>query len=179
MALFEGMKFQHYLVYSLPFLAALAAISVGEFWQRRSMRMPLCAALTIAIGIQCAGVFHHFVKNPLRTEFLPVAHWIQANLAPEDSVIAPAELGYVLGFGASLSDDVRLGFYTHLKPRFIVTSGWYRAWAENSARREPAAFDHIRNTLGNEYRRVLEQGEYIVYERRDDITSGSEERREP
>jgi hypothetical protein len=173
------MKFQHYLVYSLPFLAALAAIAVGEFWQRHSMRIPLCAALAIAIGIQSAGVFHHFVQNPLRTKFLPVAHWIQGNLAPQDSVIAPAELGYVLGFGASLSDDVRLGFYTHLKPRFIVTSGWYRAWVDNSARREPAAFDHIRNTLGNEYRRVLEQGEYIVYERRDDITSGSRERHEP
>ncbi len=179
MALFEGMKFQHYLVYSLPFLSALAAIAVGELWQRHSMRIPLCAALAIAIGIETTGVLHHFVRNPLRTDFLPIADWVQANLAPQDSVIAPAELGYVLGFGGFLSDDVRLGLYTHLKPRFIVTSGWYRAWADNAASREPAAFNHIRDTLGNEYRRVLEHGEYIVYERRDDIAAGSGERQKP
>lgn len=179
MGLFEGMKFQHYLVYSLPFLTAFAAIAVGELWQRHSMRIPLCAALTIAIGFQTAGVLHRVVRNPLHTEFLPVARWAQANLAPQDSVIAPAELGYVLGFGGSLSDDVRLGLYTHLKPRIIVTSGWYRAWADSSASREPAAFNHIRDTLGNEYQRVLEHREYIIYERRDDIAAGNEERREP
>jgi 4-amino-4-deoxy-L-arabinose transferase-like glycosyltransferase len=179
MALFEGMKFQHYLVYSLPFLTALAAMTAGELWQRHSVRMPLCAALTFAIGIQSAGALHHVAGNPLRTEFLPVARWVQVNLAPGDRVIGPAELGYVLGFGSSLADDVRLGLYTQMKPRIIVTSSWYRAWAENSARREPAAFNHIGNTLGNEYRRVLEQGEYIVYERRDDSGAGSEKRREP
>jgi hypothetical protein len=179
MALFEGMKFQQYLVYSLPFLTALAAMAAGELWERHSMRIPLCAALTFAIGIQIAGAVQRVAGNPLRTEFLPVARWVQGNLAPGDSVIGPAELGYVLGFGGSLADDVRLGFYTHEKPRIIVTSSWYRAWAENSAGREPAAFDHIRNTLDNDYWRVLGQGEYIVYERRDDIGPGSEGRREP
>jgi hypothetical protein len=179
MALLEGIKFEHYLVYSLPFLSALAAMAASELWQRHSMRLPLCVALTLAISFQSAGVLQKFVRNPLRTEFLPVPRWIQANFAPEDSVIAPAELGYVLGFGGSLADDVRLGLYTRLKPRIIVTSGWYRAWADNSVRYDPAAFNHIHNTLGNEYRRVLELGEYIVYERRDDIAAGGEERHEP
>ena len=179
MAFLEGLKFQHYLVYSLPFLSALAAMTASELWQRHSARLPLCVALTLAVGFQSAGVLHQFVRNPLRNEFLPVPRWIQANLSPEDSVIAPAELGYVLGFGSHLADDVRLGLYTRLKPRIIVTSGWYRAWAENSARREPAAFIHIQNTLGHEYRRVLEQGEYMVYERRDKIAGGGEERHEP
>jgi hypothetical protein len=179
MALLEGIKFQHYLVYSIPFLSALAAMTAGYLWQHRSMRLPVCVALTLAIGFQSAGVIRQFVRNPLRTEFLPVPRWIQANVAPEEAVIAPAELGYVLGFGAALSDDVRLGFYTGLKPRTIVTSGWYRAWADNSARREPATFDHIHNTLDHEYRRVLESGEYIVYERRYEAPAAGGERHEP
>ncbi len=179
MAFLEGLKFQHYLVYSLPFLSALAAMTASELWQRHSMRLLVCVVLTLAIGFQTAGAVHQFAQNPLRNEFLPVPRWIQANLAPEDSVIGPAELGYVLGFDGSLVDDVRLGFYTRMKPRIIVTSRWYRAWAENSAGRDPAAFNHIHNTLGNEYRRVLEQGEYIVYERRDDSAGCGKERHEP
>jgi hypothetical protein len=178
MAFLEGLKFQHYLVYSLPFLSALAAMTASELWQRHSMRLPACVALTLATGFQSAGVLHQFVRNPLRNEFLPVPRWIQANLAPGDSVIGPAELGYVLGFDGSLVDDVRLGFYTRMKPRIIVTSGWYRAWAENSASRDPVVFNHIHNTLGNEYRRVLE-GEYIVYERLDDIAGCRKKRHEP
>lgn len=172
MALFEGMKFQHYLVYSLPFLAALAAMAAGELWQRGRMRPVVCAALTIAMGFQTLGVLHHFKTNPLRSEFLPAAHWLQAKLEPNDRVIAPAELGYVLGFDGLIADDVRLGFHTGLRPRFIVTSNWYRDWAGNSTQREPAVHDHICNTLSGEYRRVLAQGEYIVYERRDDIAAG-------
>jgi len=108
----------------------------------------------------------------LRSEFLPAARWVQARLEPEDRVIAPAELGYVLGFDGSIADDVRLGFYTGLRPRFIVTSEWYRHWAGNSAQREPAAYNHIRNTLSGEYRCVLAKGEYIVYEKRDEIATG-------
>jgi hypothetical protein len=169
MAFLEGLKFQHYLVYSLPFLSALAAMTASELWQRHSMRLRVCMVLTLAIGFETASAVHRFERNPLRNEFLPVVQWIQANLPPEDSVIGPAELGYVLGFEGPLVDDVRLGFYTRMKPRIIVTSRWYRAWAENSAGRDPAVFNHIHNTLGNEYRRVLEQGEYIVYERRDEI----------
>ncbi|HEY1206448.1 MAG: glycosyltransferase family 39 protein [Bryobacteraceae bacterium] len=172
MALFEGIKFQHYLVYSLPFLAALAAMAGGELWQRGHMRLALCAVLTIAIGFQTSRVLQHFIRNSLRSEFLPAARWVQARLEPEDRVIAPAELGYVLGFDGSIADDVRLGFYTGLRPRFIVTSEWYRHWAGNSAQREPAAYNHIRNTLSGEYRCVLAKGEYIVYEKRDEIATG-------
>jgi hypothetical protein len=179
MTLLEGLKFQHYLVHSLPFLSALAAMTASELWQRRSLRLPVCIVLTLAIGFQSAAILHQFVRNPLKENFLPVPLWIQANIAPEESVIAPAELGYVLGFGGSLVDDVRLGLYTGMKPRFIVMSGWYRGWADNSERRDPVAFNHIRDVLDNEYRRVLAQGEYIVYERRDGGAAGGEERHEP
>jgi hypothetical protein len=144
-------------------------MAAGELWQRGSGRFAVSAALTIAIAFQAAGVLHQFKRNPLHSEFLPVARWVQARLQPDDRVIAPAELGYVLGFDGSIADDVRLGLHTGLRPRFIVTSNWYRDWASHSAQREPNAYHHIRNILGGEYERVLTQGEYIVYERRDDI----------
>jgi 4-amino-4-deoxy-L-arabinose transferase-like glycosyltransferase len=165
MALFEGMKFQHYLVYSLPFAGALAAVVGAGLWRRGSMRVGLCAALTAMIVPQAAGALRHSARNPLRTEFLPVAGWIQEKLGPEDRLIAPAEFGYVLGFTDSISDDVRLGFYTGVRPRFVVTSNWYRDWIGASAQREPAVYRHIQAVLHDGYRPVLAAGEYLVYEK--------------
>jgi hypothetical protein len=113
---------------------------------------------------QAALAARHAVQNPLHGEFLPVAGWIKAKLEPRDRLIGPAELGYVLGFTDSISDDVRMGFYTGVQPRFIVTSGWYRDWIEAAARREADVYRHIQ-ALSGEYRLVLAVGEYRVYER--------------
>jgi 4-amino-4-deoxy-L-arabinose transferase-like glycosyltransferase len=170
MAWFEAMKFPHYLVYSVPFAGALAAVVGVSLWRaaahRRGYARPaLCVALMAMIVPQAAVASRHFVHNPLRAEFLPVAAWLQSNLRPGDRLIGPAELGYVLGFTDSMSDDVRMGFYSGLRPRFIVTSDWYRQWIDSSARRQPDVYRYIQTLLSGEYALVLDRGEYRVYER--------------
>jgi hypothetical protein len=81
------------------------------------------------------------------------------------SVIGPAELGYQLGFNNALRDDVRLGYYSGLRPQFIVTSGWYRLWFDAAATRDPAIHAYIERLLQRDYRQVLASGEYQVYRR--------------
>jgi hypothetical protein len=166
MALFEGMKFQNYLVDSLPFLGALTAVTGVALWRRTYLRVVLCIALAAMIVPQTAGALHYIVRNPLRAGFLPVAKWIKERLAPEDRLIAPAEFGYVLGFTESISDDVRLGYYTGVQPQFIVTSNWYRDWMKNSASREPSVYRHAQTLLTDSYRQVSSSGEYLVYEKK-------------
>ena len=169
MALFEGLKFPHYLIYPLPFAGAIAAIAGTSLWQaarHNYTRVGLCAALAAMAVPQAIEAARHFTRNPLHAEFLPAARWIQSNLATQDRLIGPAELGYVLGFNDSISDDVRMGFYTGLRPRFIVTSDWYRDWIDASAGREPDVSRHIQSLLNGEYSLVLTRGEYQVYERK-------------
>jgi 4-amino-4-deoxy-L-arabinose transferase-like glycosyltransferase len=166
MALFEGMKFQHYLVYSLPFLGAVTAIT-GTALSRLRMapNIILLGALSLLIVPQTAGVIRHFRNNPYRAAFLPVADRMRNTLQPGEHVIAGAEFGYVLGFTDALSDDVRLGYYTGVEPRYIVTEGWYRDWFANAINREPAVASHIRNFLDRGYRISMETGEFVLYER--------------
>src|SRR5579863_378403 len=115
---------------------------------------------------QAIEAARHFVRNPLRAEFVPLAGWIQTRLGTQEHLIGPAELGYVLGFNDSISDDVRMGFYTGLRPRFIVTSYWYRDWVDASAGREPDVHRHIQALLNGDYSLVLARGEYRVYEQK-------------
>jgi 4-amino-4-deoxy-L-arabinose transferase-like glycosyltransferase len=167
MALFEGLKFPHYLVYSIPFAGAIAAVSGTGLWRDATnnyARVGLCAALLAMAVPQAVEAARHFVRNPMRAEFVPVAGWIQMNLGAQDRLIGPAELGYILGFTDSISDDVRMGFYTGLRPRFIVTSDWYRDWIDASATPEPDVSRHIQALLNGEYSLVLARGEYRVYE---------------
>jgi 4-amino-4-deoxy-L-arabinose transferase-like glycosyltransferase len=164
MALFEGMKFRHYLVYSLPFLGALAAIGWTGLWQKRPALRPLLfLALSAVLATQAAAIREHFQRNPLRTEFGSAANCLKTALTPSDYLIAPAEFGYSLGFESFLSDDVHLGFRTGLSPRFIVTSGWYRQWIRNSSRREPDAYRFAQHLLGQDYTPVKTVGDYIIY----------------
>jgi len=169
MALFEGLKFPHYLVYSLPFAGALAAVAGTSLWRdpaHNYTRVGLCAALLAMAVPQAIEAARHFVRNPLRAEFVPLAGWIQTRLGTQEHLIGPAELGYVLGFNDSISDDVRMGFYTGLRPRFIVTSYWYRDWVDASAGREPDVHRHIQALLNGDYSLVLARGEYRVYEQK-------------
>jgi len=166
MALLEGMKFQHYLVYSLPFLSALAAITGGWLWVNHPRaRIFLVAALLAAMLPQIKSVVDVIRYNPLRNELGSVANYLRTAGTPEDLIMSPAELGYQLGFGPTLRDDVRLGYNTGLRPRFIVTSGWYRLWFEGARTRDPALHSYIEKMLATEYSRVFTRGDYIVYRR--------------
>jgi hypothetical protein len=59
-----------------------------------------------------------------------------------------------------------MGFYTGLRPRFIVTSYWYRDWIDASAGPEPDVYRRTQALLSGEYSLVLDRGEYRVYERK-------------
>jgi 4-amino-4-deoxy-L-arabinose transferase-like glycosyltransferase len=169
MALFEGLKFPHYLIYPLPFAGAITAIAGTSLWRAAThnyTRIGLSAALLMMAVPQAVEAARHFTRNPLRTEFLPTAAWIQSKLATQDRLIGPAELGYVLGFTDNISDDVRMGFYTGLHPRFIVTSFWYRDWIDASEGREPDVYRRTQALLNGEYTLVLARGEYRVYEQK-------------
>lgn len=165
MTFFEGLKFPHYLVHSLPFVGSVTAVVITELWMRRSiLRILSLAALFILITPQTAEVLRECRRNPYRTAFLPPANLLRKNMGPADHVIAPAELGYVLGFTDALSDDVRLGYYTGLRPRYFVTSAWYNRWFERSQLREPLVAAHIRQML-RDYHQIFTNDDYSVYER--------------
>jgi hypothetical protein len=94
-----------------------------------------------------------------------VAKYLRAARQPGDRIISGAELGYELGFDDAIRDDVRLGYATGLRPRFIVTSGWYRRWFEGARSHDPVLYNYLHRTLDQECELVLTRGDYRVYRR--------------
>lgn len=166
MALLEGMKYPYYLIYPLPFLCALAAITGAVLWNHyRRLRVALAACLFLATVPQIRLVTNVIRLNPLHNELGVVADYLRSNRSAGQVVVGGAELGYLLGFNATLRDDVRLGYYTGLRPEFVVTTGWYRLWFEAARSNDPAVHRYIESLLAHKFHLELTRGQYSVYRR--------------
>jgi hypothetical protein len=160
------MKFPHYLIYPLPFLAALAATAGVWLWTNKPLlRVAIAAGLLVITLPQIQQALTVIRLDPMRNELGVVAGYLRANRLPGNLVLGGAELGYLLGFDDALRDDVRLGYQTGLKPEFIVTCGWYRIWFEAARAKDPAAHRYIESVLRDEFREQFARGQYRVYRR--------------
>jgi hypothetical protein len=167
MAIFEGMKFQNYLVYPVPFLAAALATSASLLLQTRRQKSVLLGALLLVLAVpQLATVLSEIRSNPLRNEFRPVVDYLSRNSGPGDRIIAGGEFGYVFGFNGRVRDDVRLGYYSGLQPRLIVTNSWYRDWFARSSEGDPKLHAYLQHCLADEYEVAFKSGDFVVYGRR-------------
>lgn len=167
MTVFEGMKFQNYLVYSVPFLAAVLAATAGPLLQTHGPRSVLLGAFLLLLAVpQMATSLWQIKANPLQNEFRPVADYLSRNSGPGDRIIAGAEFGYVFGFNGRMRDDVRLGYHSGLRPALIVTNGWYRDWFARSAEGDPALHSYLQLRLRDDYEIVFRSGDFTVYRSR-------------
>ncbi len=166
MSIFEGMKFTNYLVYSVPFFAAILATTAGLLLRTHRKSSVLLGALLLFLAVpQLATVLSQIRANPLQNEFRPVADYLIRNSGPGDRIIAGAEFAYVFGFNGRVRDDVRLGYYSGLQPRFIVTSSWYRDWFRRSADSDPVLHSYLDHRLVDDFEIVFKSGDFTVYQR--------------
>jgi 4-amino-4-deoxy-L-arabinose transferase-like glycosyltransferase len=163
MTILDGMKFQNYLVYSVPFLAALFATAAGLLLQSPRRNAVFLGVFLLLLAIpQLKTVLWQVRANPLKNEFQVVADYLRQNSGPGDRIIAGGEFAYVFGFTGAVRDDVRLGYYSGLQPLYIVTNGWYRDWLSRSADGDPQLHAYLQHRLTDDYEVVFRKGEYIV-----------------
>lgn len=170
MAIFEGLKFPHYIIHPLPFMAALAAAAIGSLWgTHRKLRPALATGLLILVLPQLRLDRGNILLNPRGRTLVPVTDYLRTHKRDGQWIIGPAELGYELGFDSQLRDDVRLGYYSGLRPQFMVLPAWYRLWFEGAGTRDPALHAYLLSTLDRDYGLVFSRGEYRVYQIRNKI----------
>ncbi len=72
----------------------------------------------------------------------------------------------MFGFNGRVRDDVRLGYYSGLQPRLIVTNSWYREWFARSAEGDPQLYSFLQRRLRDDYEVVFKNGDFMVYRNR-------------
>lgn len=160
----DGLKEKPYLVQTIPYLAALTAVWIWSWTERRPRLRPWIVGVLVLA--QVASTAAAFRENSYRGEYLSAADYLKAHAAPHDLIIGGGELAFIFGFDANLTDDARLGYFSGRQGRFYVQNRWYKEWLQTSAKTEPAARRHVQRLLDGHYQEVLRNPGYTIYELR-------------
>jgi 4-amino-4-deoxy-L-arabinose transferase-like glycosyltransferase len=154
-----------YLVHIVPLLALLLAVAIDDCWERYPRwRRLTAAAVALFVCVQLAARAQTIIFNRQQPDYLAAAAFVQQHTKPGELVVGPTELGFVLGFDRPLSDDMRLGYYTHKQTDLVVVNTEYRNWFETYRRTTPQVFAHIQSVLSS-YRPVFHNDTFAVYQR--------------
>jgi hypothetical protein len=125
-AFLDSGKLYYYLVHSTPYLAALLALWVTSVWASRNLALRSIAvgAVVTLVALQLGWVAMAVRKDPYHQSFLPMAAFVETQIEHRQSdrflVMSSAELGFVIGFNPTLSDDALLGYQSRHRPDLIV-----------------------------------------------------------
>lgn len=173
---FEGLKGTAYLIHTLPLCATLLAIYVHFLYsaagrtgnsvggRRRAAAWALTVAMFAFAAVQLDTTIRYIVDQPVRQDYEQVVAFLRRSKAPS-RIIAAGELAFALGFDSGMVDDIRLGYFSGQRPRFIVANTIYRGWMEQSAHIQPAIHKYMTELLRDEYRVAFHNTNYTVYER--------------
>jgi hypothetical protein len=166
LALFEGMKFFNYLIFSSAILVTAGGV-IASLWIGRRIKgwvvVSVVTGVLIVLGPLMAWRFSQ--RDSARRQYEQIAQILESQ--PHGTEIAaPAEFAYRLGFDGRFRDDVRLGFLSHREPQVVVLGIWYRQWAQRASERDPALAAYYRQLLTERLHLVFRGDEYEVYTRR-------------
>jgi hypothetical protein len=171
----EGMKFDSYLVQTIPIFTAILAVSIHSAVAHPLPFLPrklVLLAVAALVGLQVAVVAGRGWRDPYRRQYLPTTEFLKNRVSGGTLIMGPGELAFELGFNGRVIDDVRLGYYSAKRPDFIVIGDWYRMWHQAAAIKSPEVHRFIEKRLWQEYVEVFRNGLYTIYSRREGWHSG-------
>lgn len=162
--LYEGMKFNYYLIHLLPFYLSLLAVFLSFVWKcLPTHRMATAGAVALLAGVAAGGILMKARVDDMHSSYEPAVAYVKHNAGPNDLIFASCSLGFKYGFKPNLIDDATLGYYSGWQPRFIVMEEVYE---DNLVllRAQPKIYEHVRKLM-SDYQIVYEKADYKIYER--------------
>jgi hypothetical protein len=155
LCLADNTKSASYLVHIVPWLAALSAIFLAEYW--RTLGATVFATV---IAVQVLGTAYIISQRQYQREYLPAVRFVQEH---GGRVTGDAQLGFGLGFTtAHLIDDHRFGFYSHAKPALVAMDASYAGFVEQYRSVNPAIYAFIQEKLARS-KLVFSNSLYQIY----------------
>ncbi len=149
----------YYLVYILPFYAALAAVFLVWLYEK-SLPLRVVAMLTLAaviclhVAILGARIWH----NDYSHRYLAVTKYLKDHVAPGELVMGSGELGFQLGFDGQVLDDCRLGRLSGRTPDYVVLEAQYVVfWWSWFHTNEPDSSKYVLELLRDKYTVAYDQ----------------------
>ncbi len=169
LSLLASFKSTYYIIYILPYFAAVTGVAVSYLWWSNGTRIRvLCAvALLSYVMIQTAAVLNlSIVTSGYRKEYAPVVAYLKSILQPGDLLMGTSELGFSLGFtNPQLADDVWLGYWSARRPTIVVVDRWYYEPVIEAAASRGMPRPNYYDELFRSFHLIREMKGYRIYRR--------------
>lgn len=167
LAVVDNEKYVNYLILTVPFFAACAAVWVYNCWHKGGLvRLSASALLAVYVLVTISAVGYRIYSNSYRNSYQPAVALVRSYLSPGGVVMGGSELGFALGFGPPLIDDRYLGFFSGETPEVFVENEYYGpGWARTPRLKLAWAFS--RSKLRSQYHLIFEDKAYKIYVRND------------
>jgi uncharacterized membrane protein len=167
LAVVDNEKYVIYLIFTLPFFAACAAVWVYACWHKGGLTRWLASGLLGAyVLVTICAVGYRIYTNSYRNSYQPAVALVRGSLPPGGIVMGGSELGFALGFGPPLIDDRYLGFFSGETPDVFVENEYYGWWWARTPRLQ-LAWESSRRKLQNQYHVIFDNRAYKIYVRND------------
>ena len=104
-------------------------------------------------------------QNTYGNFYQPMINFLKQNAGENDLIMGGAELGFGLNFPKNHIADGRFGFYTHRKPKFIITDSAVENSLADSKIYFPEFYEYFPRLLNQEYRVAYQNDAFKIYER--------------
>ena len=160
--LLDGTRQPFYLIHVVPGAAACTAVWLCDQFGR-SYRGLLAVGITGLLGIQLATAAVQARENAYAHEYQPALAFLQSHSQHGDLMMGDASLAFGLGFDSGLVDDLRLGYYSGKRPKFVAMNDFDGRWVERRRFDDPQLYSYIRDTLTTKYQQVFENSAYTIW----------------
>lgn len=166
LAVVNGAKAPHYMLVTCTVFAALWGAVASLGLARRTTAAWVAVAGCLFLLVHVAAAVERARADAYHRTFLPAVEFLKANRAGEPApIVGAAELWFGLGPRAVFIDDMRLGYYSGWRPRWIVTDEFYEDGFRIFRAREPEVWSHVQDVLQH-FDKVFSNQGFTVYRER-------------
>ncbi len=162
-----GNKTSCYLVWITP-LFLMNSIALWQELKRNrfvNIFFSMSFIYIFLISVVASGFF--IKRNNLRNLYLSDLNKFSSEYYSGGNIFGSGEIGFYFNFNDDIvQDDVRLGYFTRIKPKYFIVCNRYRRWFERFKENDHELYIYIMRTLANEYIKIFKGKFYTFYERK-------------
>ncbi len=143
-----------YFIYSMPIMAACAAVWAWYAWQRHGWWRACAALIIIPVLVSVCGFLYKISHNEYANIYEKAIAVIRSELPQNGIVMGGSELAFALGFDDHLIDDRYLGVTSGITPDLYVVNPYYGSSGESWEHAQKKLRQCYHLTYVNEYYRV-------------------------
>ncbi|MDQ3805792.1 MAG: glycosyltransferase family 39 protein [Acidobacteriota bacterium] len=167
LSLIDGQKETPYLIHIFPVYVGLLVLLLRRLWEARPGLRPLVVVCVAGfLALEAGGMLLRIRQRTYQNLYQPTIAFLEQNSDRETQITGSSALGFGLNFRDTLKDDIRLGYASGKRPRFIVINSEYEMSYARALDKQPEVKRHISALLTEEYAPVYQNEGFKVYELR-------------